>query len=385
MTDPHFMPSHVPGQTVAANVAGGAAKLLQSPPGLSPKSDPGIMPPMVRDLARRIQEVMRMPAPARLIALPQPPARVRPSADWPLADYLEWWLQFGAPDLAPSSRETYRHVARRILDNLGTVPIGQLRTADIQTVIGGMLADGLSEATVYLARCGLSSALSAAVRFDALAVNPCRGVRSPIPSAPDRTVLTRGQTDALIATLASADPWPPVNAVLTLMLTTGVRVGEAIAPLIENIRLSPPYALHVEWQGSKIRGQPWVRRRPKTKRSRRTITLAPVTIAAIERRLALHPRLPSNDDWPLGATLARPFGKSAVSMALRSACKDAGVPIITPHECRTTFATNAHAAGVKDATLEYILGDTYAVIRRHYLKVHEGAAAEAIAMMFAPG
>lgn len=326
-----------------------------------------------------------MPAPARLAVLPQPTPRERPSADWPLALYLEWWLKFGAPDLAPSSRDTYRHVARRILDELGAVPIGEVQTADIQTVIGRMLADGLAESTVYLARCGLSSALSAAVRFGALASNPARGVRSPIPEAPERTVLTRDQVGALLTHLDNTDPWPPVNAVLSLMLLSGVRVGEATGPRIADLQLAGPRpVMRVEYQASIVTGQGWHRRRPKTRRSRRTVPLVPAVVTAIERRLSLHPRTPEGDDWALGSTLAKPFGKTAVSMALRSACKASGVPVITPHECRTSFATAAAEAGVSIAVLAQILGDRSEVVLKHYVKARDGAAADAMAMVYAP-
>lgn len=344
----------------------------------------GILASWRRDLARRIQEVL-MPAPARLAVLPQPQPRDRPSADWPLARYIEWWLDVGAAGLAPESRRTYRYISRYVIEDAGDIALSDLTAADLQCTIGRMQAAGKSDATIYLVKAGISSALGTAVRLGILDGNPAVAVSARMPEAADRTVLTPAQVSRIVEYLSDVKAWSPVNAVLGVMLQTGVRIHEAIAPRASDLMLDGDApVLRVQWQAAYDRTRGWHRRRPKSKRSRRSIPLPAEAVALVRRRLDLHPRPAEGDDWALGSALGRPYSDAAISSALRRACQVTGAPVICPHECRTTYATNLARLGVDVVTLAALLGDTTETVTRHYVKTDPATAAAAVARLFAP-
>ena len=324
-------------------------------------------------------------SPARVIALVQPPTRDRPDASWLLARYLEWWIEIGAAGLAPESRRTYRYISRCVVEDVGDIPIGELTPADLQQTIGRMQAAGRSDATVYLVKAGISSALGTAVRLGLLGSNPAGGVAVKPPEAADRTVLTPAQVSRLVGYLTDVKVWSPVNAVVAMMLQTGVRIHEAVAPRASDLVLDGDApVLHVQWQAAYDRDRGWHRRRPKSKRSRRSIPLPAEAVELVRRRLELHPRPADGEDWALGSTLGRPYSDTAISSALRKACQVTGAPVICPHECRTTYATNLARLGVDVVTLASLLGDTTETVTRHYVKTDPATAAAAVARLFAP-
>ena len=302
-----------------------------------------------------------------------------------LARYLEWWIEIGAAGLAPESRRTYRYISRCVVEDVGDIPIGELRPADLQQTVGRMQAAGRSDATVYLVKAGISSALGTAVRLGLLGSNPAGGVAVKPPEAADRTVLTPAQVSRLVGYLTDVKVWSPVNAVVAMMLQTGVRIHEAVAPRASDLVLDGDApVLHVQWQAAYDRDRGWHRRRPKSKRSRRSIPLPAEAVELVRRRLELHPRPADGEDWALGSTLGRPYSDTAISSALRKACQVTGAPVICPHECRTTYATNLARLGVDVVTLASLLGDTTETVTRHYVKTDPATAAAAVARLFAP-
>lgn len=326
-----------------------------------------------------------MPAPARVIPLQQPPARVRPSADWPLAQYIRWWLDNATAGLAPESRRVYRYVTDAMILDSGDIALADLTPADLQCTIGRMQAAGKSDATVALAKAGISSALGSAVRLGILGSNPAAAISAPDPEVAERTVLTPAQVARLVDYLAGVKPWSPVNAVLAVMLQTGVRIHEAVAPRAVDLDLDTAApTLRVQYQAAYEPSRGWHRRKPKSRRSRREIPLPAAAVAIVRRRLELHPRPPVGDDWALGSALNRPYSDSAIGQALRRACQVTGAPPIQPHECRTTYATNLARCGVDIVTLAALLGDTTDTVTKHYVKTDPAQAAAAVARLFAP-
>jgi len=315
--------------------------------------------------------------------IPLPPPRGRPDASWSLAAYVDWWLAHAAVGLGPNSRETYRYMTRPVLEDIGGMAIGDVTAADIQPTITRLLAAGSKESTVGTVKAAVASAFTAAVKLGIVAVNPARGVSVPAPDAARHTLLSPDQVTALVDYLSAARPWQAIYAPVALMLLTGVRVHEAVAPRMEDLRLAGPRpSLRVEYQASYDPVRGWHRRKPKSRRGRRDIPLVPAAVAIIERRLALHSRAPVGDDWALGKSLSQPYSKTRMATALRTACRLAGVPGVTPHECRHSWATNAANSRMNLRVLAELLGDDPATAMR-YVHSDPETAAVAVAAMFA--
>lgn len=338
-----------------------------------------------RNFAARIMEVLGVSnSPARVIALVQPPGRVRPDASWPLADYIRWWQEDGSKGLSPGSRDTYRAGIKPVVARLGDIPLGEIVTSDIQGVIEAEIARGQSDSSVALVKASIASAMKVAVRDGILAHSPARAVKAPSAGVSDRVPLTAEEHTALCDYLMGP-AWCPIYTPIVLMLQVGMRVGEVLAPRACDLSLSgQPPTLRVELQAPRSTTLFGRRARLKTDRSKRTVPLTPVAVEAIERRIALHPRPPTDDDWVLGKTLDAPFSRNGIRKALRAACKGAGVPAIVPHTARRTFVTLARERNVKVEVLVQIIGDSEVTVIKHYAHVGPNDAAAALAMMFAP-
>jgi integrase len=99
-------------------------------------------------------------------ALPEP-SRVT------VGQFLGRWLEAVAPSLKPGAAATYRQtVADYIIPHLGGLRLQALKAPDIQGLYGRLLERGLSPTTVRLVHAVLHKALSQAVDWGLLAVNP---------------------------------------------------------------------------------------------------------------------------------------------------------------------------------------------------------------------
>jgi integrase len=205
---------------------------------------------------------------------------------------------------------------------------------------------GLSPRTVQHTHRVLKQALRQAVQWRLLAVNPCEAVEPPKVEEPEIEVLSQGE----VATLLRAAEGGRMYAPILLALTTGMRRGEVLGVRWSDVDLDGAtlrVEQAVEQTKAGLRFKP-----PKTKRSRRTITLPALTVTALRRhraqqaeeRLALG--LAGADDWLVftrydGATVEpRFFTKSFTRLAA-----SAGLPHVTFHGLRHTHVTQLLAAG----------------------------------------
>lgn len=373
-----------PGQTVTTNMVGGAARLSTST--VPPLDCPPLVSssPTARNWARRMLEAIMPTSPARVIPLVQPTPRVRPSADWPLARYVQWWLEVGASDRAIKTRQTYEYALRHVTSRIGDVPLGDLTTLDFQAIVSELRAAGRPESSIYITHAAVSSVLGDAVRrYGILSSNPASGVPIRRSEPPERTVLTPEQVARLLSYMVGAPRFLPSYAVIAVMLQTGARIMEAAAPRIVDLALDgPDPEVRILHQAMYTRALGWHRAKTKNRRGKRTIPLPAGAVSIIRRRLELHAAPPTGDDWALGTTTKRPCSDTAIASALVSICTATGTPIIHPHECRTSYLTNLARAGVDLATLAMLAGDTQQTVAEHYLKTDAGAARAAVARVF---
>lgn len=336
-----------------------------------------------RAVVARIKEAMQMFQLPRGESPPGAPPGdpEEPSARWLLKDYLEWWFAVVAPGKAMRTRTSYEYGTSKALDTLGAVPLSALTAPAIQAVIGKAQAAGMSDNTVYLIRASLSSALGDAVKMGILPRNPANGVSVRAPDVPDRTILTPAQSDRILDYMLHVRARTPAHAIVAVMLQTGVRLHEGTGLDIEGIRLGASPSLRIQRQAVFEPGKGWRRDRLKTKRARRTLPLPAEAAELVRWRIGLHPRPPVADDWALGSTLERPLSDTAVRSALAQACHVTGAPVISPHDCRRTYATNLARTGTDIVTLAALLGDT-TTTATVYVKTDEATMAEAVARLF---
>ncbi len=289
-----------------------------------------------------------------------------------MAQYLNHWLE-GDIDRRVAARTAARYrgiVEKNIIPKLGHVPMRKLTAVHIEAFEAELQREGwvkarakqkikegeeapipakrgLSAQTALHIHRTLSQALGHAVRLGVLFKNPAEQVKPPRPPSREIKILDKKE----IATLINAAKGVGLYVPVLVAVTTGMRRGELLALRWSDI--SPKSELLTVNQSlERIKGR-FEFKSPKTKTSRRTITLPAITIEAlrghyraqIEERL----KLGLGRD-PRGLVFARPDGQpmdaDTLSKAFRRLVASAKVTPITFHGLRHTHISHLLMDGV---------------------------------------
>ena len=289
-----------------------------------------------------------------------------------VAQYLNHWLE-GDIDRRVAARTAARYrgiVEKNIIPKLGHVPMRKLTAVHIEAFEAELQREGwvkarakqkikegeetpipekrgLSAQTALHIHRTLSQALGHAVRLGVLFKNPAEQVKPPRPPSREIKILDKKEITTLINAAKGVDLYVPV----LVAVTTGMRRGELLALRWSDI--SPKAELLTVNQSlERIKGR-FEFKSPKTKTSRRTITLPAITIEAlrghyraqIEERL----KLGLGRD-PRGLVFARPDGQpmdaDTLSKAFRRLVASAKVTPITFHGLRHTHISHLLMDGV---------------------------------------
>lgn len=182
----------------------------------------------------------------------------------------------------------YRSMARdHFKGNFGNLPVAAVEHDDVITWIRYMQAkpskkrpgQGYSAKSIWGYHALLSATMESAIRLGFRTSNPCRGIKLPKESATEEKMrfMTAEESLAIVRTLPLR-----YQPLMMALRGTGMRWGEATALYAKDFKLdvSPP-SVRIEraWKGDGHGGLyigP-----PKTKKSRRTISLPPSLVAEI--------------------------------------------------------------------------------------------------------
>ena len=203
-----------------------------------------------------------------------------------LGEYLDRWLRdYAKVQLAPKTFERFSEIiTKHLKPALGAIVLKDLKPLHIQGYYSDALESGrlngkggLSPRTVHHYHRILFQALRQAVKWRLLAINPAEAVTPPKPEETEIEILDNGEISRL---LREARPTRSFPAIL-LAATTGMRRGEVLAVRWRDINLDAAVltvnqAVEETKAGLRVKA-------PKTKRSRRNITLPALTVEALRR------------------------------------------------------------------------------------------------------
>jgi len=218
-----------------------------------------------------------------------------------LSQYLRHWLEADI-DRRVAARTAARHrgiVEKNIIPRLGHVPVRKLTALHIEAFEAELQREGwvkarakpkvkegeqpwpvekrgLSAQTVQHVHRTLSQALGHAVRLGVLFKNPAQQVKAPRP--PSREIKILGKEE--IATLLAAATGGPLYLPALVAITTGMRRGELLGLRWSDLDLKTG-ALTVNQSLERIKGFVAFKP-PKTRTSRRTITLPAATVESLK-------------------------------------------------------------------------------------------------------
>jgi integrase len=206
---------------------------------------------------------------------------------------------------------------------------------------------GLSAQTVQHIHRTLSQALSHAVRLGVLFKNPAQQVKPPKPDRREIKILGKDEIGTLLK--AASGTWHYLPALVAV--TTGLRRGELLGLRWSDLDLKAGM-LTVNQSMERIKGE-IAFKAPKTKTSRRSITLPAVTIQALhEHRLdqaGARLKLGLGRD-PRGLVFTRadgqPLDPDSLSKAFGRLVATADVTPITLHGLRHTHISHLLMDGV---------------------------------------
>jgi integrase len=293
-----------------------------------------------------------------------------PPAKETLDSWLDAWLGIMKPNLKPSTYASYERVLRvHVRPRLGATLLRKISGPDLDRLYTAMLASGradyregepLSPRTVRYAATILTRALKDATRKGLIPRNPAEQA-----DAPRAGKTSPGAEKSWSATdlhrfldATAEDYYGPAWAFLA---STGCRRGEALGLRWSDLDLDAKRASLVQ-SVQKVDGKV-VFGEVKTSASRRRIALDDDTVTMLktqrksqaEQRLLMGPAWVDHDLVFTGAT-GEPFYPETVTRTFHSTIRRLGLPPITLHGLRHTWASLALEAGIHAKVVQERLG-----------------------------
>jgi integrase len=254
-----------------------------------------------------------------------------------LGQYLNHWLDI---------------CARYVRPRLGAKPLGEVSSAEIQTLYSQLLDPNLSARTIRYTHAVLFSALRQAVRWKLVLTNPAVDV--DLPRQPRRrfSVFDVEQARQFIAAISGHI----YEVLFALAITTGMRPSEYLALTWSDFDLvgdRVSVSKTLEWQKGG-----WHFEDTKRERSRRMIKLQSWVVALL-RRLEEEASVVgrAGNDLVFTASRGGPIREARfVRRYFKPLLRSAGLPSIRLYDLRHTAATLGLAAGVSPKIVSEQLG-----------------------------
>ena len=286
--------------------------------------------------------------------------------------------------VAPSTADNYESIAmHHIAPALGRKKVAKLTAAEVDHLLSTKLDEGLSASTVRRIRAVISQALDQGVRWGIVSRNVATLTRGPRIVRREGRTLSPEEARRLLEALHGHRS----EALYTLMLSTGLRRGEALGLKWDDLDLESGVLLvcrQLTREGGQLRTSD-----TKTLRSRRAVDLPAPLVSILRRHRAdqAADRLELGPAWQetgyvFTTSIGTPFDPRNMYREFQSICISAGLGKWHPHELRHSAASLMLAQGVKLQVVSEVLGHSSirmtADVYGHVLAPDRRAAANAM-------
>ena len=316
-----------------------------------------------------------------------------------MRDFVDGWMaSLETQGRKPATLRGYRQVLQlHLLPRFGDMALQDLRASDLDALYRDVLARGgrsggpLSMTTVHHVHAVLNKMLNDAERKGLVQRNVARLANAPsLTTARDRSPEMQVWTPAELAAFLRSIEGNRNEPTFRLMAMTGIRRGEAAGLRWCDVNLKRG-AIVIAQAASRIDGVDAVHV-PKSRRSRRTIDLDPVTTAALQRHRAVQREqlfavgvTVGPDDRVFLNEIGQPLRPDSLTQAFSRLLAATDLPRIRLHDLRHTHASHLLIAGVNVKVVSDRLGhasvsftlDTYA----HVMPGQQAEAAAAAAAL----
>lgn len=299
-----------------------------------------------------------------------------------MQNFLETWLENTAKGrLRPSTFKRYGDLIRlHVVPHIGQIPVGKLTPQRLQRLWADLQGRGLSPATVIQIRAILRTALNQAVKYSLTPKNAASLSEPPKKKPFKPTFLDPDQAEKLL----QASKGHALEALVTLALTTGMRIGEILGLTWGDIDFDKR-CLKISRTQQRV-GRELITSEPKTERSARTIPLTEMACNALayhkEMQIALLRTAIGEGRVMSGRVFTNEKGKpvenGTVLRQFKRLADQAGLPPMRLHDLRHSCATLLLFKGVHFRVVMEILGhSTIAMTMNVYSHVVPRIAREA--------
>lgn len=278
-----------------------------------------------------------------------------------LAEYLSTWIQ-RQEHLSESTQVSYQgHINTYLIPHVGTIAISALTADVLEAVYGHLLTLGLSHATVRRINATLSAALSPAVRDGLLQHNPAQSIRLREGTEPVARVWTQDQAIGFLRFVEQDD----LHALWRLALISGLRRGELLGLRVRDVDTTVD-CINVTQNRVIVSGRT-VTKQPKTRRSRRSVSLDEATSHLLG---VVASNRPDEECLLFVDSAGQALNPAWVSRRFTALVTQAGLPLIRFHDLRHTSATLGLARGESIKEVSARLGhSSVAITGDLYLQV----------------
>lgn len=274
--------------------------------------------------------------------------------------WVNQWMNEFMLDLKPSTRAEYQGaIERYILPGLGARQLSKLSMLDCQRFINAL---SLAPGTVRNVYSILHNALDAARKARILPFNPADDLTLPRNSSKERRALT----DEEYARFVDAARGEPSGNLFIFMGETGLRIGEARGLRWINVHFKKGEVRIVEQLAQRRRKEdPHEFTAPK-RGSERTIYPTSAALDALKAERAWQQGVRALGQWTdeYGLVFTRedgtPIPYRTLDARLKRIGEKIGIPDISAHCLRHTYATACSEAGINPKTVAAALGHKHA-------------------------
>ena len=267
-----------------------------------------------------------------------------------MADYFEQWLQgYAATNVRARTLERYQGIIRNhLIPSLGKIQLTQLQPSHIQACYAKSLSgrlDGkpgtITAKTVLQHHRVLKQALSHAVKWGLMSRNPAKATDPPKPVNKEMRALSYTEVSKLLEAAQGTE----YHTVVHLAVFTGLRRSELLGLRWQDINLTKR-SLSIVRTLQQLKGSKFVFLEPKTRGSRRTIELTPMSALVLrshrEQQEAIKAEFGiqlAESDLVFSKPDGSPLKPDTITRSFLRIARSVGLQGVRFHDLRHTHAT----------------------------------------------